>query len=31
MKELNVPEIIEPDFTEEANIDKDGKIIQGVF
>lgn len=31
MKELNVPEIIEPDFIEEANIDKDGKIIQGVF
>lgn len=31
MKELNVPAIIEPDFAEEANIDKDGKIIQGVF
>lgn len=31
MKELNIPQIIEPDFAEEANIDKDGKIIQGVF
>lgn len=31
MKELNVPEIIEPDFIEEANIDKNGKIIGGVF
>ena len=31
MKELNVPEIIEPDFMEEANIDKNGKIIGGVF
>lgn len=31
MKELNVPQIIEPDFAEEVNIDKDGKIIQGVF
>ena len=31
MKELNIPQIIEPDFVEEANIDKDGKIIQGVF
>lgn len=31
MKELNVPSIIEPDFMEEANIDKNGKIIGGVF
>lgn len=31
MKELNVPEIIEPDFMEEANIDNNGKIIGGVF
>lgn len=31
MKELNVPAIIEPDFMEEANIDKNGKIIDGVF
>ena len=31
MKELNVPEIIEPDFMEEASIDKNGKIIGGVF
>jgi len=31
MKELNIPQIIEPDFAEEASIDKDGKIIQGVF
>lgn len=31
MKELNISQIIEPDFAEEANIDKDGKIIQGVF
>lgn len=31
MKELNVPDIIEPDFIEEANIDKNGKIIGGVF
>lgn len=31
MKELNVPEIIEPDFMEEANIDRNGKVIDGVF
>lgn len=31
MKELNVPAIIEPDFMEEANIDKNGKVIGGVF
>lgn len=31
MKELNVPAIIEPDFMEEANIDRNGKIIDGVF
>ena len=31
MKELNIPQIIEPDFAEEVSIDKDGKIIQGVF
>lgn len=31
MKELNIPAIIEPDFMEEANIDKNGKIIGGVF
>lgn len=31
MKELNVPAIIEPDFMEEANIDRNGKVIDGVF
>ena len=31
MKELNVPAIIEPDFMEETNIDKNGKVIGGVF
>lgn len=31
MKELNIPAIIEPDFMKEANIDKNGKIIGGVF
>ena len=27
MKELNIPSIIEPDFMEEVNIDKSGKVI----
>lgn len=31
MKELNVPAIIEPDFMEEANIDRNEKVIDGVF